>query len=130
MGWLSGLFEGKIKVGKLVEDISSGVDKLAFTTEEKADYNAKQADNLAQYTKDTLSENTIRSKARRLIAILIIANAIITIWFSIILKLLGIDPLFVLEIFTTVFGSGAVIMVLTFFFGGYYAKGISLTKKK
>ena len=104
MGWFSGLFEGKIKVGKLVEDVTSGVDKLFLTKEEKADYSKEQASNLAQFTKDTLSENTIRSKARRVIAFIIIGNA--------------------------VFGSTTVIMVLAFFFGGYYAKGISLTKKK
>lgn len=130
MGWFSGLFEGKIKVGKLVEDVTSGVDKLFLTNEEKIDYSKEQAANLAQFTKDTLSENTTRSKARRLIAILIIANAVLTFWFCIVLSLLGINPDFVLDIFLTVFGSTTVVMVLAFFFGGYYAKGITLNKKK
>lgn len=130
MGWFSGLFEGKIKVGKLVEDVTSGVDKLFLTEEEKNDYSKEQASNLAQFTKDTLEENTVRSKARRLIAILIITNAILTFWFCVILALLGYEYKFVLEIFLAVFSSTSVIMVLAFFFGGYYAKGISLTKKK
>jgi hypothetical protein len=130
MGWLSGLFKGKVDVGNVVDSVISAGDKLVFTKEEKAEFNKEMADKLAQYTKDTLSENTIRSKARRFIAILIISNAVITFWVCAYLQLRGIDPKFILELFLGVFGSTSVVMVLAFFFGGYYAKGISLVKDK
>lgn len=130
MSWISGLFKGKIDAGKLVSSVTKGIDQLAFTKEERAIYNAKQADNLAQYTKDTLSENTIRSKARRFIAITLICNAVLVFWFVVYLGLTGGDYKFIVEMFTQVFGSTSIVMILAFFFGGYYLKSIAINKKK
>lgn len=130
MSWISGLFKGKIDAGKLVTSVTKGIDNLAFTKQERASYNAKQADNLAQYTKDTLSESTTRSKARRFIAIALICNAVATFWFCVVLALKGMDYKFVIEVFLQVFGSTSIVMILAFFFGGYYLKSIAINKKK
>jgi hypothetical protein len=130
MSWISSLFKGKIDAGKLVTDVSKGIDVLSFTKEERAQYNEKQAHNLAQFVKDTLSENTTRSKARRFIAIALICNAIALSWFCIILSLKGIPCKFIIDIFIDIFGSTSIVMILGFFFGGYYLKNIAINKKK
>lgn len=130
MSWISGLFSGKIDAGKLVTSVTKGIDNLAFTKQERATYNAKQADNLAQYTKDTLSESTTRSKARRFIAILLISNAVAVFWFCVVLTFRGFDCGFVIKTFIEIFGSTSIVMILAFFFGGYYLKSIAINKKK
>lgn len=130
MGWIKTIFNGKIDAGKLVTTVTKGIDQMAFTKEERAVYNAKQADNLAQYTKDTLSESTTRSKARRFIAIALICNAILVFWFVVFLGLKGGNPMFIIEMFTQVFGSTSILMILAFFFGGYYIKNVAINKKK
>ena len=133
LGIISGvkrLLGGSGKGLDTVKTILKASDGLRFSNEERSEFNLKVADGLAEYAKSTLSENTIRSKARRHIAILIIYNAIVTFWFCVILALLGKDFMFVLEIFLAVFGSTCVIVVLAFFFGGYYLKNAPFINKK
>ena len=115
----------------LVKDIRGMVDDKNFTDEERARFNTKIADSVAEFAKSTLSENTERSKARRLISIvsvyffyfLIIALIVLwkfdSAWYDASLKLI-ID--FKLPI--------AFIMIMAFFFGGYYTNKFLGNKKE
>jgi uncharacterized membrane protein (DUF485 family) len=102
---------------KLVGDVTKMIDDSKLTTQEKADATA-------QFVKDTLSENTERSKTRRSIAVETIRFFYLLIIFMIIswrfdpewfnaVKALVIE--FKLPI--------AFIMIMAFFFGGYYLNG-------
>ena len=130
MGLLS-LFKGKIDVGRVVDKLADGADTLRFSNEERAEFNLKMADRLAEYAKDTLSENTIRSKARRHIALIVVYTFIVLLIAAIVLHF--VDPeksKFLIEIISGSPISTGFIMVLAFFFGGYYLKNVSFVNKK
>lgn len=120
MGWWQTIFKGRLSPDKVFNSIASGVDKLAFTTQERAEFNGKMADSMAQYAKDTMSESTIRSKTRRFIAIFLIINIMVIFWLCLGLSVFGIDISFILDLAGT-FNLGLVFLsIIAFFFGGYY----------
>lgn len=128
---LINLFKGKIDVGHVVNSVISAGDKLAFTKEEKADFNLTMADKLAAFAENTLSENTIRSKTRRHVALLVTYTFLVLVLAAIVMHFIDAEKSkFIAEIVKDSPISTAFVMVLAFFFGGYYMKGISLTKKK
>ena len=73
MALLDFLTKKNKNISKVIDDAASGIDKLFFTKEEKADSLQKIADAQAQFVLQTISENSIRSKTRRYIAVLIMA---------------------------------------------------------
>ena len=118
-------FLSKLNPQKSFDTIAGGIDKLAFTQQERADLNVLLADKVADYAKDTLSENTVRSKARRLIA-----YCIVFVYLSVLIAGIFIDNEHLRLLATNSPIQTAFIMVLAFFFGGYYLKGISPTRIK
>lgn len=104
--------------------ISKGVDKLSFTKEERAKLNITLADKVSSFAEKTLSENTIRSKARRLIAYVVIFSWIISAFLDIWIDNKELTYMWKESALKTAF-----IMVLAFFFGGYYMKQIKINKK-
>lgn len=108
-------------VVKLVTGVRGMIDDKNFTSEEKARFDKETASNAAGFVKDTLSESTERSKARRSVAIdtvrfyfaliifLIVSWKFDPLWFDAVLNL-------VIEFKLPV----AFIMIMAFFFGGYY----------
>ena len=118
--WITG-----INPQKAFDTISNGVDKLAFTKEERADLNLKLADKVAEFAEKTMSESTIRSKSRRLISYVVV--------FMYVLCLIGalfFESDMLVYIVKDSSLNTAFIMVLAFFFGGYYMKQIQINKKK
>lgn len=78
MGFLSSLFSSKKAVdsvpetaAKIVDGVISGVDKLFFTDEEKAEVSQKAMDSIYDFIKSTIGENSIRSITRRRLAVMI-----------------------------------------------------------
>ena len=120
--------EGVINIAKKV---TSMIDDSKFTAEERARYGAKAADSLGEFVKETMSENTERSRARRNIAewyllyflalftFLIVSWKYDSKWFEAV-KDLAIQ--FNLPV--------AFILVMTFFFGGYYLNKFAGSKTK
>lgn len=112
-------------VVKLVTGVRSMIDDKNFTPEEKARFDSKTADSSADFIKETLSENTERSKARRSVAIdtvrfyfalivfLIVSWKFDPVWFEAVLNLLLQFKL-----------PMAFIMIMAFFFGGHYINKI------
>ncbi len=125
-----GIFKGKIGLEKVFDTVSSGVDKLAFTNEERADFNVKVADKVAEFVGSSLSENTERSKARRNIAYIVVANFVALLWVVIILYFFNQDAAsFVTNLSVEWQVPTAFIMVLAFFFGAYLLRGTPLKNK-
>jgi hypothetical protein len=131
MGILDFIKNNDVNVNKVINDLSKGVDKLAFTKEEKATLNIKLADKLAGYTASTLNESTTRSKTRRVIAYLVIGSFLAMVFTYIVCVFIAPDKA---ELIKPVITSGvmvtAFIMVLAFFFGGYYAEKLNPKPKK
>lgn len=105
----------------LVKDIRGMIDDSKFTDEERARFNIKLADSVADYAKSTLSENTERSKARRHISIVslyffyFLVVALLVLW--------KFDPEWFqasLDLIIEFKLPTAFIMIMAFFFGGYY----------
>lgn len=117
-----GLFSGKLKITDVFDKASSGIDKLFFTNEERADFNKGIADSQLEFVKQTISENSIRSRTRRYIAVSIIAVYLFLVLAS------GFSYLFheeyskhIFELANKSLGT-LVVMVCAFYFGGYYLK--------
>ncbi|MBS2100715.1 hypothetical protein [Carboxylicivirga linearis] len=124
-----GLFN-KLNLDKVFDSVSSGVDKLAFTQEERADFNMKISDKVSEFVGSSLSENTERSKARRTIAYIVVANFFALIWAVIILYFFNENAAtFVKGMAVEWQVPTAFIMVLAFFFSAYLLRGTPLKKK-
>lgn len=114
----STVIEGAVK---LVTDVRGMIDDKNFTAEEKSRVQIFLADATADFVKATLNENTERSKARR-------SLAIVSVYFFyflvvVLLVLWKFDPLWheaakalIIEFKLPI----AFIMIMAFFFGGYY----------
>lgn len=117
-----------LDVNNVFNKVSDGIDKMAFTAEEKAAYNEKAADALAQFTKDTLTESTDRSKTRRQIALAITALYLLVSVCCMALAFYNTEAAkLLLNVSSALQLDTAFIMVLAFFFGGYY---LNLLKSK
>lgn len=125
-----GIFKGKLNLDKVFDSVSSGVDKLAFTKEERADFNLKISDKVSEFVASSLSENTERSKARRTIAYIVVANFFALLWVVVALYFYNNKAAsFVRELAVDWQVPTAFIMVLAFFFGAYLLRGTPIKKK-
>jgi len=128
MGWFKSIIKGGIDIGDTANNLLSKLDDSKFTEQEKAGYNKQMADATAEFYKLTLNENTVRSRTRRKIAIMIIKNYLVVLWLFVLLwganqfTTLEIDLNMLIEIIKLFNIVTAFIMILAFFFGGYYAQ--------
>jgi len=126
-----GLFNkiGRKNVDKIVGGAVSGIDKMFFTKEEKANFNKGMADSLVQFVKQTTEENSIRSITRRFIAF-----AIMFVYLGLVVSTavsLLLEGEHTKQLFDLVKDqSFLAIMVTAFYFGGYYAQKFVGSKKK
>ncbi len=80
MGWISaikgflggGSADGGDQVMKVASGIGGWIDGQQFTDQEKAEFRGKVLEQYSDYLSSTVSENTARSRPRRIIAIMII----------------------------------------------------------
>ena len=105
----------------LVKDIRGMVDDKQFTSEERSRYYMGLADATSEYAKATMSENTERSRTRRSIA-----EVSVYFFYFLTLLLIGLwrfdsawfdatKALLIEFKYPTI-----IIMIMAFFFGGYY----------
>jgi len=119
----------KKNVDNVISSSISGIDKLFFTNEEKAEFNKTMADAVAEHAKASLGENSIRAITRRFIAFAIVLPN------QILLLATGVMYWFSEEYAAFLFQlakeqATAFMMVLVFYFGGYYASKFIGSKKK
>lgn len=119
------MFVGKVGVDKVFDSVAKGIDKLGLTSQEKAE-------GVREFVKDTLAENSARSKARRHIAKLFMYNYLLLFWVSIVAVI--VDPELtstIIEIAKAYSLGWAFLAIIGFYFGGYYiGKGGKGQKEK
>ena len=88
-----GFLTGNTKTANKVIDAGiSGLDKLVFTDEEKADYNHKLQQLHLQFVKVAASETTAQSISRRLICLPVIYVWLLLIVADVVFDVLGMGP--------------------------------------
>jgi hypothetical protein len=111
---IKGLFKGGVSVDKVFTTAAKGMDELKLTEQERAD-------SLRDFVKDTLSENSQRSKARRIISIVLVVNFIIAFWLGIVCYFAAPQAVeVIIEIIKAFKMDVAFLAIIGFFFGGYY----------
>lgn len=131
MGWLnkdrSEVVKGTIK---MAHDIRGMVDDKNFTAEEKSRSDLEYADANADFYKTTLSESTARSITRRTVAVdtvrffFLLTAFIIGSW-----KFDEEWARFAMETVVEFKLPQAFIMIMAFFFGGYYLNKLPAVNK-
>lgn len=86
MGFLSFLAGNSGAVDKVVSAGISGIDKLVFTEEEKADYNRKLQTLHLEFVKIAATESTAQSISRRLICM-----PVVYVWLALIVANVGCE---------------------------------------
>lgn len=112
----------KLDLGEKFDTVAKGIDKLKLTEQEKNE-------GIVQFVTDTLSENSERSKTRRTVSKIIVINTIVLAWFLIILALLGHELTSILKLVSIFHLGEAFLMVLAFFYSGYYINKYRNNKK-
>lgn len=127
---VTGMFgKSTLDVNNVFDKVSGGIDKLNFSNQERAAYNKEAADALAMFTKETLSESTDRSVTRRWIALAITAVYMLMSMCCMVLAFFDQEKAkLLLDVSSALSLDTAFIMVLAFFFGGYYLKLIAQKK--
>lgn len=121
---IRGIFKGGVSIDKVFSTVASGIDELHLSPEEKAA-------GVRDFVKETLSENTERSKARRFIAKVLISNSVLLVWFTIICYFVNPEAVeVVLEIVKAYKLDVAFLAIIGFFFGGYYLGKMRARNKK
>ena len=121
-----------LSADKVFTSVAKGIDNLGFTEQEKATFTKEMAEGLAKYTIDTLGESSDRSKTRRDIAIMIVSLYLLTFIVALVMLLMSKDLTsvkMIIELANEMNLSIGFLMVLGFFFGGYYLQNL-IGKKK
>lgn len=132
-GLVKGVFGGSsLSADKVFTSVSKGIDNLGFTQQEKAEFTKEMAEGLAKYTIETLGESSDRSRTRRDIAIMIVSLYLLVFVAALVL-LLAFNNVasvrLIIELSNEMNLSTGFLMVLAFFFGGYYLQNL-IGKKK
>ena len=109
--------------------VSNGLDMLVLTDEEKIQYNHKKADMWFKWAEQQKGENSLRSMARREIALLVSRSYILMLWLSATCYMFDMadEGKFLFELANTGLGT-AFVAIIVFYFGGYYAEKIAKVK--
>ena len=125
MSIFSKIFSKPIDPSKLIDFASGAIDRMRFTDQEKAEHNLRMAAAVADFAKDTLNESTDKSVTRRYLSIFIIAVYLLIVLFTIAIAMWDIDRASaVLKIMSEYYLTTGFVMVLAFFYSGYYVNGI------
>jgi hypothetical protein len=126
--WFTVGSKGVDMADKVLDGAVSGLDKLFFTDEEKAEFKQNAGKMYLEHQKIILSENTARSITRRILAVMIIGVFLAGLVFAVaIWKYNSAWAAFTLKVAGNLStGFGAIIV----FYYGYYAVGNLMDKRK
>lgn len=132
MSILGKIFTKPIDVNKAIDFVAKSADNLNFTNQERAKLNAELAENLAKHVEATVDESTDRSVTRRYIAVVIITLYVCIAVAVLLLYAIGYDATAsrLVEVAEQIELDTAFIMILAFFFGGYYINKLDFFKGK
>lgn len=127
-----GIFKNKLDSQNVFKTITDMVDDTRLTEEEAARINVIKAEKTIEYAVKSSDENSIRSKARRVIAFMVIGYVGIMGLTGTIFSILD-KPEVVASILkvATAFNMGAAfVSVIAFYFGGYYLNKLNPWSKE
>lgn len=109
----------------LIKDASAGIDMLWFTDEERAIQGIKIMDQALEFNSKIRDENSVRARARRFLAIIIVVNYILIVDFGIIWMVFknAEQGKAILTLSSVTFGTIVLCVVISYF--GYYG-GLAL----
>ena len=113
---------------KIIDSVTSGIDKSFYTPEEKADMTKKMTELNLDFVKSTMSENSVRSYTRRIIAVSIVSVFLLLMIFGVVMYFF--NPLagqFIITSTSELLGY-PFLAIVVFYFGGSVVSG--LVKKK
>jgi len=126
MGIVGKIFGNSNTVDKVIDNAARIADNLKFTEQERAKLNQELSDSLAKHAEATMNENTDRSITRRYISVAMIALYVVVVVLVIILNVIG-KLVLAQQVVSTckeLYLDVAFVMILAFFYGGYYASGL------
>lgn len=130
MGFLS-LFGKSEKAADIAEKATSGlisgIDKMFFTNEEKAEAAQKVMDVHLKMIEATASENTVRSKTRRYLALMIMGTFLFLLVFGALIY--KFDPEWARHVLECAKSLSAMAFAIGVFYFGYYGIKSLLTGK-
>lgn len=116
------IFKGKLDIGKVFTTTVGMIDDTRFTPEEASRVNMMKAEKTMEFAAKAADENSIRSKARRTLAFMVMGCTIAMAIAGVVFAAIG-NPTIVQAIvdIAKAFNLGiAFISVIAFYFGGYY----------
>lgn len=130
MNFLATLFTSKKAVdaipetaGKVVDGVLSGVDKLFFTQEEKAEASQKAMDSIYNFIKTTMDESSIRSVTRRVLAVEVVSAFVFLLILGALIYFINADwAAHILACAKAL--SNLVLAISVFYFGPYQVGGM------
>ena len=135
MGWWSMLWAGpKViedrskDISSLIKHTASGLDKLFFTDQEKAQVSLQTMQMHFKLVEMTMGETSIRSITRRILAWLIMGGFLFLIFFSAIVYKLS--PEWASFVFKCAGQIYELVLMVGFFYFGYYAVSSIVSKAK
>jgi len=133
MAWWNILSNGEKVVDTatdLVKSGASGIDMLFFTDEERAMASAKIMEQVIELHKANADQNSIRSRVRRMLAVIVLAEYLLLLNISVGLGLCDKMALsqFVFKVANDALGS-TVLAIVIFYFGYYGINAIARTIK-
>jgi len=130
MGIVGKIFGNSNTVDKVIDNAARIADNMKFSEQERARMNVELAEALAKHAESTMAESSDRSVTRRYISV-----ALITLYVVIVLLVIGFNVAGYMDKAQQVVNACkemyldvAFVMIVAFFFGGYYAS--SLTGKQ
>lgn len=127
-GWLT---KAPKTLDKLIDGAMSAGDKLILTEEERLDYNKEVGELAVKFVATQADANSVRSKARRVLAILLVSHELLFLDMAAVLYLWGNSKYGDLMLGLASLLATSVAAVVIFYFGYYGVQnGIAAWKKK
>lgn len=123
MGWFD-WFKAPKTIDKIVDGAISAGDKLFYTDEEKADFRLKVGNQVIKFIGVAGDENSIRSKARRILAILIVGHELLFLDLAAIAYIFSKPEVGKLFLGLAATLAAATTAVVIFYFGYYGVQNI------
>jgi len=130
-GWLTGVKtadKAMDTINNVTDHVASGLDKLFFTDQEKAQISIETAQLHLKFIELTLNESSIRSITRR-----VLAWAIMTVFLSLLVISAGVwkfDAEWARFIFNCASQTYELVLLVAFFYFGYFAVSSVVKKAK
>lgn len=130
-GWLTGVKtadKAMDTINNLTDHVAGGLDQLFFTDQEKAQVSLETMQMHLALIKTTMSESSIRSITRRVLAWLIMAGFLILILLA--ATIWKVDAEWAAFIFECAKQIYELVLMVGFFYFGYYAVSSVVKKAK